>query len=304
MADLYGAPHVRRRERLIACVSALALVGSTPACAAPDPAKSVVPPPAVSAPAAGSAGPAAAPAPPIATPSWWYAPPPLLTAALSGFFGLAGTALALQFGWWNTKTAINQKANEAELAAIRAKLDAFYGPYLQRSEENKLLAAELHSRQPPGFRTLLGLVDPRWYKNLTKAESTLVDEIVANGIDLRAMMRERAGAVDPAVLPYLARAGTHFTMLILAKAGSLDGDPERYRHFVYPRQLDPVLRADMARLEARATLLRSALLVRHDPAPCLVVPDGLALDPWPSAIPAPKAGATPDAVRVLGADNA
>ena len=222
--------------------------------------------------------------------SWWYNPPILLTAALSGVIGLGGTALALCFGWLNTRrtldvaratseATINQKANEAELSAIQIKLDTFYGPYLQRSGENELLARELRGGRPSGYRMLLSLVDPAWYGGLSKADATIVAEVVANGLELRTMIRERAGAVDPAVLPYLERAGSHFTLLHLAKQGALDGDPERFRRFAYPRQLDPVLRIDMERLRARAALLRSAPFARHEAAPRLAIPSEHALEP-------------------------
>lgn len=232
---------------------------------------------------------AAAPSPQVAAP--WWQNPATVTAALASVLSLATTTVALGFGHWNTRLTIrasratseastNQKANDSELAAIQARLDGFYGPYLQRSEENRLLADELRSRRPKGFRTLLSLIEPGWLDAQPKADRTLIDEIVGNGAELRTMIRKRAGEVDASISPYLARAGTHFTVLALARAAALGDDPERFRRFVYPRQLDPVLRLDMARLRARAALLRSSLLVQHPASPGLEIPAELALEPW------------------------
>jgi hypothetical protein len=110
---------------------------------------------------------------------------------------------------------------------------------------------------------------------------SIIGEIVGNGTDLRTLIRDKAGAVDPAVLPYLARAGTHFTMLKLAKEGALANDPRRFELYVYPAQLDEVLSMDVARLKRRGQTLQSGPSERHGPLEALVIPQALALAPWP-----------------------
>ncbi len=226
----------------------------------------------------GALAPASAPTPPT---DWRTSP--LLIPLLSGLFSLVGSWLAVYVGLRNTRSTIHQKANEAELAAIEAKLGVFYGPYLQRSEENFLLATDFHARQPPGFRTLVSLLDPAWRDGLTPSDRTIVAELVANGTDLRAMIRGQSGAVDPLVRPYLARARAHFTMLILASQGALENDPARFARYVYPRQLDRVLQADMDRLRARAELLRRRPFADHPRMDAFVLPAGCDLAPWTPA---------------------
>ncbi len=226
--------------------------------------------------------------------SWWARVAPFIASVISGFIAFIGVLLGLKVGETNTQrtieaaqrnsdAAINQKANEAELKAIQDKLDAFYGPYLQRSEESRLLASELRDRQPnkETFRTLLKLLDPAWFPALSKADQTIVNEIVENGDKLRTLIRDKAGAVDPAILPYLARAGTHFTMLKLAKANALMNDPARFALYVYPGQLDKVLNTDMTRLKQRIETLQSRPSERHGLLGPLVIPNDLALTPWP-----------------------
>lgn len=238
-------------------------------------------PPADGLPPETSAPPPVAASPPPQT-GWWSSPPAVLSPILSGIVSLAVTWLALFFGFRNTRSTIRQKANEAELAAIEAKLGAFYGPYLQRSQENQLLAAEFHSRQPEGFRTLLSLLDPAWKRGLSPADRTIVAEIVANGSDLRSMIREHSGAVDRLVRPYLAFASVHFTMLMLADKGALDNDLDRFAPFVYPRSFDMVLQADMDRLSDRADLLRRQPHGEHPLLAPFVVPPRCELPKWPN----------------------
>src|SRR5262249_53178775 len=108
-------------------------------------------------------------------------------------------------------------------------------------------------------------------------DQTLVNEIVANGSDLRTLIRDKTGAVDPAILPYLAEAGTHFTMLKLAKDGALENDPKRFERYVYPRKLDDVLKLDMARLKKRADLLLNQPSKSHGSPEPLKIPPQLAL---------------------------
>jgi hypothetical protein len=230
--------------------------------------------------------------------SWWTRLVPIIAPIISGLIALGGVWLGLRVGQSNTQrtidaaqlnseAAINQKANESELKEIQEKFDAFYGPYLQRSEENRLLALELRDRQPDRatFRTLLKLLDPAWFAGLSKADQTIVNEIVGNGVELRTLIRDKAGAVDSAVLPYLARAGTHFTILKLAKEGALNNDPGRFERYVYPAQLDAVLSADMTRLKRRSQTLQTRPSERHGPLDPLVIPPELALPVWPEPPP-------------------
>lgn len=213
---------------------------------------------------------------------------PALLALAGALLGVIAsqwtTRRTIEAGRRNVEDAVNQKANEMELVDLRARLEGFYGPYQQLSEENRLLAEEFRSRQSDSeIRTLLKLLDPHWFPRLSKADQTIVEEIIRNGLVLRDLIRAKSGLADPAALPYLARAGTHFTLLNLAKAGALGNDPDRFAVYVYPHQLDEVLRAETERLKGRINLLRSAPAQAHRPLEPLVLPEALALPPWPES---------------------
>gem|GEM_PF-5586489 len=214
---------------------------------------------------------------------------------MPAFFALAGALLGVIASQWTTRRtidaakrnaedAINQKANEIELAELRSRLEGFYGPYQQLSEENRLLAEEFRSRQSDSdIRTLLKLLDPDWFPQLSKSDQTIVEEIIRNGRVLRDLIRTKSGLADPAALPYLARPGTHFTLLTLAKEGALTNSPDRFAIYTYPHQLDGVLRAETERLKARVNILRSAPARAHGPLEPLILPEALALPPWPKS---------------------
>lgn len=217
---------------------------------------------------------------PSASKSFWEM---ILPPVISALTALGGALVGGWLGQRSSTATINQKNNEAELKEIRAKLDGFYGPFGRRSHEGALMALELRARQPDKvtFRTLLKLLDPEWLKNASKADQTIVAEIVQNGAGLLALIRDKAGALEPSVSDYLARAAIHFTMLKLAKDGALENDPDRFARYVFPWQLDKVLKLEIARLNARADLLQSKPSETHSPLAALAIPAEFALPEWP-----------------------
>lgn len=178
----------------------------------------------------------------------------------------------------NAQAVINQRSNELEIATIEDRLSNFFGPFMQLSEENKRLAGLLRNRQDdPDFRTLTALLDPRWREAASPTDLNLVKQIVANGVTLRSLIREKAGPVSPVLVPYLSQASAHFTILELAHDGQLSDVTDDFIAYVYPRQLDRVLELECDRLVTRRDALRADLSARHPTAPDLVLPSDLAL---------------------------
>ena len=179
----------------------------------------------------------------------------------------------------SAQAAVNQKANEVEIARIEQRLADFFGPFMQLSAENKRLADVLRSRQhDPEFRTLRALLNAEWRKTASQTDLNLISRIVDNGRALRALIREKAGPVDPALAPYLGQAAAHFSILELAEAGALTDAPESFEAYVYPRPLDAVIELELRRLIDRRDLLLADLAVRPPQASPLVIPNGLALE--------------------------
>jgi hypothetical protein len=90
-----------------------------------------------------------------------------------------GTGIAV---WRNGNTSQEttlQKANEAELDALETKLDKFYGPYLQLSNTNRLIATELKSRQPDPDKMRILLIMLKWKEGFSKGDIAQINEIVS-----------------------------------------------------------------------------------------------------------------------------
>jgi hypothetical protein len=232
----------------------------------------------------------------------WVAP------SLGGLFGLLGAVAAVWMGVRNTKSTIDagerntsnaletarttneatlwQKANETELKEIQDKLDGFYGPFLQMSSSNKLLAHEFRNRQPDSgrFRLIEKIFDKKWKDGLQPGDRAIVKEICQNAADLEKFILEKAAMVDEQLLPYLSRASAHFRILRLAHAGDLGEDPTNFLIYLYPYQLDNVLALQIDRLRARCEKLRAAPYTPPGSMAPLVIPRDKdhELPPWPS----------------------
>ena len=207
-------------------------------------------------------------------------------ALLGGLAGLAGAfvaAMAIVFNGRASRATTVQKANEAELESLRSKLDGFYGPYLQLSNTNRLIATDLKNRHAPGpqMRILLILLDPKWEEQFSRGEVALVKEILSIDDTLLKLIQEQSGLVSDEVQPYLWRAASHFRIMKLASENKLDNDPDRYAHYVYPRELDEIIQLEIDRIHGRINLIQTEPMVLHPPAAELAIPPRLKLSDWP-----------------------
>jgi hypothetical protein len=214
----------------------------------------------------------------------------VISSLLAALVGASGALIVGRWGQRNIQQSLSQSVNAAELKDLQTKLDTFYGPYLQRSEINRLMAEEFksHQTEPGSFRTLTLLLDPGWRSRLSKSDQTIVSEIVKNDIALNILIREHTGLVDSQVMNYLSRAGAHFRLMELAFEGKLENLPERFETYVYPKQLDEVLRLETKRLTGRCENLRSKSTKTTTAMPPLKIPIHLQLPAWP-----PVASAAP-----------
>lgn len=221
------------------------------------------------------------------SPSAW---PPILASMLSGLLALIGAWIGLRFSQQNTAKTIEaalassqatlwQKANESELQSIQEKLEKFYGPLMTRLQADHILAQDVRSRQPPGYRLLPSLFDRKWLASLSEGEQKLVGVICEHAAKLEEMIIN-GGTIDPVLIPYLSRAAAHFRILRLAYEGVLGTDAERFKQYVYPRPLDGVLMLEIERLTARVNALRAKPDARLGPMASLTIPEKYRLDPW------------------------
>ncbi len=224
-------------------------------------------------------------------PSFWSSAIPIVGPLLSAAIALFGVLLVARNAEANTRRTIEaaqansdaalwQKANETELRDIQAKLDGFYIPFQLLSEANFQFASDLRSRQGGEYRLLLKLFDKEWREQLSVGNKKLVEIVCTNADALRKLILSKSGLVDDKLLPYLSRTSAHFRMLHLAFKNELGDEPERFKEYVYPRQLDGAIELEIARLRRRMEQLRANPGSRPPPLEALVIPPGLELPEW------------------------
>lgn len=209
-------------------------------------------------------------------------------ATLVGILALIVSAImtsrTLRVSTENSDASIWQKANELEIKEVQEKLDRFYGPFIQMSGTNALLSRDLRHRQSDSLSFLLieKLFDRDWFNSLPSGERALVDEIVSNAVILRKFVMENAKMVDQKVQPYLSRLTAHYRILELAHLDKLGSDPTLFvQKYVFPIQIDSILKLEVARLESRKELLRSQPGRQPPPLVELVIPSSLKLKDLP-----------------------
>jgi hypothetical protein len=142
------------------------------------------------------------------SPAIW---PSIVTPLLSGVITLLGAWFALRTSERNTaktiegaiksnQSTLRQKANESELQTIQEKLDKFYGPFMTRLQADHILAQDIRSRQPEGYRLLVSLFNKEWLVGLSEGERKLVAIICEHAEKLEEMIIN-AGSVDPCPSP-------------------------------------------------------------------------------------------------------
>lgn len=206
-----------------------------------------------------------------------------LLTGLGGLLGVCVAALAIWSNGRSSRATTIQKANEKELESLQSKLDDFYGPYLQLSSTNRLIATDLKSRHssPEHMRILLLLLDPTWKQSFKAGDKAFIEEIIAIDGKLLDLIQDKSGLTSSVIQEYLWRAASHFRIIKMAFDGKLENDPQRFIHHVYPKQLDEIIDLEINRIRSRIDLIRSAPMELHPPTPELDIPLCLRLPAWP-----------------------
>lgn len=210
-----------------------------------------------------------------------------IVAIAVGFFS---TRYTLKTAKENAEATVWQKANELELKDIQTRLDSFYGPFRHASHVNMLMNRDLRSRQGDDrFLLIEKLFDRDWRSSLSAGDQALLGEIANNAKGLRELIGSHLGMVDEKVLPYLARVSAHYRMIELAYENKLGTDPGPFvQLYVFPRQIDDVLRLEVERLERRRAMLAANPSKAPAPIEPLQLPAELALKEWPNPQRAPR----------------
>jgi hypothetical protein len=170
---------------------------------------------------------------------------------LGVLFGLVGILL----GYLSSQRNLRLQNIEDERKEIYTKLNEFYGPCKQLLATSNLLKDVLKLNKPKGWRTLTALLNGEEFSTNDK----IIYEQIKSITDLIENLRiKNSGLIDdPDLSETLARAGAHFRIISAAYQGSLKGEVERFKDYVYPNKLNDMIDAKIISLQLRLNELNN-----------------------------------------------
>ena len=193
---------------------------------------------------------------------------------------LISATIALTIGvmtWLHNRATLREQLISERRKSIAKMLNEFYGPIISYLNVTKALFRLFAAGKPKGFRTLTHLLNPdqeyevpngRVRVELSRNDMQLLEELIDVEKKIESLVVEKGGLVDDERLMFeylpdvrytdvelekgelslLALLITHFRVLSLAYSGRIKGEVARYKDFVYPREIDAVLRGNREQL--------------------------------------------------------
>lgn len=173
---------------------------------------------------------------------------PAITA-LSGLFGILLGFVGVILTFQVNRRVLAQQVHDEERKLIYEKLNSFYGPFQQLRGASQELYKMFKPAQDENFRTLIALLEGKKFEGNDKI---LLEQIIDISKKLDRLIVKRIGLVDDEKLRQLLWiANTNFRLIRLAYQGALVGDIERFKEYVFPRELDAKVAEEIHRLKQR-----------------------------------------------------
>jgi hypothetical protein len=162
-----------------------------------------------------------------------------------------------------TKVEISINNLKEKRNYISQKLNEFYYPLRNYLNVSKSFSEILKSGKPAEFRTLLYLLNPdQEYKDqgkiiLSDNDKAILKQIFKIGFEIEKLISEKSVIIDDPEfisryepnpgfddvvisedMPILTLAQNHLSIIRLAFEGGLKHEEEKYRSYVYPRELN------------------------------------------------------------------
>jgi hypothetical protein len=159
--------------------------------------------------------------------------------------GLAG----IIFGYIFNIRMMKRQNHEDERKEIYKKLNAFYGPFQQRLEKTHELYGIFTDSRELEFRTLTALLKGTKFVGNDKI---LLEEILKINAEMEKLIIVQSGLIDDASLrQLLAKAGTHFRILDVIYRNDTQGDSQRFKSYIFPKELGTKIEDEIQKLKQR-----------------------------------------------------
>jgi hypothetical protein len=175
----------------------------------------------------------------------------IITGVGGVIVGLAG----LFFGYLYNRQTLNQKQHEEERKEIYKKLNSFYGPFGHLLRTSSELYEVFTRDKGDEFRTLTFLLNGQ---KLQGNDDVLIRQIIDITGEMDKLIITNSGLIDGEEMrDVLARASAHFRILRLAHSGDITGEAEKFRDYVFPRDLSEKTEKQIGKLKARLDRLNA-----------------------------------------------
>ena len=208
----------------------------------------------------------------------------VVVALIAAFVSVALGILTVLMQYRTHREQIIEKRKEEKRREIHKKLNEFYGPFQQYLNASKEFYKILRKGKPNGFTVLTYLLNPEQkYRSedgekkiiLNEGDKHLLDQIFHFGQKIEDLIVEKAGLVDDPELRYdfkidpsiskaklqdnglLALAKVHFQIIRMAYSGKLHGEEERFKDYLFPRQLPDKIESRINHLQSELNELNS-----------------------------------------------
>jgi len=194
-------------------------------------------------------------------------------AIITSICGFATTIVLVIVNISITRKTLKQNTNQLIIRSIEEKrkyylkkLNEFYLPLMNYLESSKSIYNKFFEGKPKGFRTLTYLLNRNKEINgiryqLTANDESLLKQILDIGTQITNLIDKKSGLIeDPELknnykpnpeitdikldeeISILTLLQTHLRIIRLAKEGDLTGESERYEKYVYPREINFILK--------------------------------------------------------------
>lgn len=169
-----------------------------------------------------------------------------------GILSLAPTAVAivalLLAFIYNQKT-LKDKKNDDERKEIYKKLNLFYGPLRHYRGTSYQLYQTFEKVRGGNFRMLIALLNGEMFQG---NDRYIIEEILKISEDIEKLVSSNSGLIDNQELrDLLAKVVAHSRLIKGAYKGEIQGETDRFREFVFPRQIDRKIDEEINKLKNR-----------------------------------------------------
>lgn len=166
-----------------------------------------------------------------------------LGPVIVGLFGLF-------LGYHYNNKLLDSKNTEEKRKYIHKQLNEFYGPLQQLRNKSKHLYKIMIQCKPEGFRTLIALLEKNY--SFSENDKKLIEEIISIGKETEHLIVTKSGLVDnDDFRKLLGKATAHFIVIRKAYEGAITGDVDKFKDYVFPRELDEKIEKNVEILQQK-----------------------------------------------------